>query len=153
GLLGRDKHVPAAYRRASLEQRLALVQGLMDTDGSITPNGSCELSLCNQMLATDALEVIRSLGIKASMNTGPAAITETDPGTGEKPRRQVGTRWRIHFTTTQPVFRLPSKKCRLPESDGRVTNGWNYIVNIERTHDAAGRCLRVDDPEHLYLVE
>lgn len=38
GVLG-NKHVPASYLRASLSQRLALLQGLMDTDGTVSKNG------------------------------------------------------------------------------------------------------------------
>ena len=39
-----NKHVPHSYLRASAEQRLSLLQGLMDTDGTIDKVGSCELS-------------------------------------------------------------------------------------------------------------
>ncbi|WP_345054246.1 LAGLIDADG family homing endonuclease [Arthrobacter methylotrophus] len=85
-----NKRIPAEYLRASSAQRLALLQGLMDTDGTVDVKGSCELTLCDERLATDALELIRSLGIKASMNESDAAITSTD-GQGVRTRRIVGT--------------------------------------------------------------
>jgi hypothetical protein len=43
GLLN-NKHVPATYLRASVGQRLALLRGLMDTDGSASKDGQCEFS-------------------------------------------------------------------------------------------------------------
>ena len=44
GLLG-NKHIPAAYLRAGYAQRLALLQGLMDTDGYVNEQGHCEITL------------------------------------------------------------------------------------------------------------
>ena len=147
------KRIPAAYLRASVEQRLALLQGLMDTDGSIDPSGSCELTLCDEMLATDALDLIRTLGIRASMTSSPATITEVDPDNpGQKRRRVTGTRYRTHFTTTQLVFALPRKVARLNNGASKNLNRL-YITNIVPTGIELVRCLRVDDPNHLYLTE
>lgn len=152
GVLG-DKHIPAIYVRASYKQRLSLLQGLMDTDGTINCAGSCELSLCSVKLATGALELIRSLGIKASMSTNPATITEADPTRpGQSRRRVVGTRYRIKFTTDEQVFRLPRKAARLPRSL-RITAEWNYVVEVRRTERVVPmRCLSVDSPDHTYLT-
>jgi hypothetical protein len=146
-----NKHIPHSYLRASTKQRLALLQGLMDTDGSIDPVGSCELTLCNKRLATDALELIRSLGIKAGMTSSPAAYTVVDPVTGIKIRKRAGTRFRIHFTTTTPVFRLPRKAVRLP-TRLRETQKWLYIKAIEPIPTRPSRCIQVDSPDHAYLA-
>lgn len=152
GVLG-DKHIPAVYLRASTAQRLALLQGLMDTDGHISPEGACELTLCDQRLAHDAVELIRSLGIKSSIRPSDACITENDPDRpGRKRRRVTGTRWRMVFTTTTPVFRLPRKANRLPESV-RETQQWNYIVDITPIPTRPGRCIQVDSPDSTYLAE
>jgi len=151
GVLSR-KHIPAVYRRASAAQRLALLQGLMDTDGHVALDGGCELSFCDETLAHDALELIRSLGIKCAINSGPASITEDDPDNpGQKRRRVTGTRWRMLFTTTTPVVRLPRKAARLPETV-RDTQDRNYIVDITEIPTVPSRCLMVADPEHLYLT-
>jgi len=58
-----NKHIPAIYLRASYAQRLALLQGLMDTDGTINASGASEIDLCHKPLADGLLELIRSLGI------------------------------------------------------------------------------------------
>lgn len=147
-----DKHIPMTYLRASAEQRLAVLQGLMDTDGSISRSGSCELTLCLKPLATDALELIRSLGIKASVSENPAALTETDPATGEKTRRVVGTRYRIKFTTDKPVFRLPRKLALVP-TELRETQQWLYVQSIEPVEPTPMRCITVDSPDSTYLIE
>ena len=63
-LAGREKHIPAMYLRASMKQRLALMQGLLDTDGHISPSGSVELCLSNRHLLDQARELVCSLGHK-----------------------------------------------------------------------------------------
>ena len=141
-----SKHIPVAYHRASFGQRLALVQGLMDTDGTIIASGSCELTLSDRRLADDAITIIRSLGIKASVTTGPSSY-----------RNEAGQvvickdRNRIKFTTDQSVFRLPRKLARLPVST-RETSGWNYVVGIEPIAPAPVRCISVNSDDHTYLV-
>jgi replicative DNA helicase len=148
-----NKHIPPIYLRAGIDQRLALLQGLMDTDGTVESSGGCELTLSNERLACDALELIRSLGIKASISSAPSSITEDDPDhVGRKRRRMTGIRWRIHFTTSLPVFRLPRKRARL-KSETRETTRWLYITKIEKAPPQTMRCLRVAHPSHLVLVE
>src|SRR5699024_187729 len=148
----RNKHIPATYLRSSYDQRLALLQGLMDTDGTISETGNCELAFCHKPLAEGALELIRSLGIKASMNQGPAAVTEEDPDSpGAKRRRVVGTRYRIHFTTDIQVFRLPRKACRVP-AKVRETQKWLYVKDIRPAGRKKVRCLRLATREAMYLT-
>lgn len=147
-----DKRIPALYQRASKEQRMALLQGLMDTDGYVAEDGGCEIALCKRDLAVDTLELVRGLGIKASMTSGPAALTEPDPAEpGGTRRRIVGTRHRIKFTTTARVFRLPRKASRLPASV-RPTQSRLYVTDVEVSESVPMRCLKVEDPEHLYLA-
>ena len=143
GVLG-DKHIPTAYLRASIKQRLALLAGLMDTDGTIDMNGNCELSLSHERLANDALELIRSLGIRASVTVGAAGYRGAD---GEWV--ECKDRHRIHFTTDQRVFRLPRKAERLPEF---VADPWLYVIDIVKVESQPAKCIMVDHPEHLYLV-
>ena len=141
-----DKHIPAVYLRASKSQRLALLQGLMDTDGSVSSRGSCELCFTNQRLAETALELIRSLGIAAGMHSGRAGYTKD----GE--RVEAGIRYRIRFTTSKPVFRLPRKLARL-KTDTRSTQDWLYITSCEPTgRTEPVRCLNVATDDHLFLM-
>jgi len=148
-----NKHIPALYLRASRAQRLAVLQGLMDADGSINEGGSCELTLCREALATDALELIRSLGIKASINSSPSSITEADPqNPGSTRRRVVGTRWRMHFTTSVPIFRLPRKAERM-RVRGDEAVSWLGIEAVRRLPAAPARCLTVEHPSGMFLAD
>jgi hypothetical protein len=61
---GNDKFIPDCYFRGSIAQRLALLQGLLDTDGSITPNGRITFSGNSPKLVEDVVTLTRSLGGK-----------------------------------------------------------------------------------------
>ncbi|WP_139186822.1 hypothetical protein [Arthrobacter crystallopoietes] len=140
-----NKHIPAIYLRASFEQRLSLLQGLMDTDGTIDQNGACEISLCHERLANDALELIRSLGIKASMTSGPAGYLKNGV------RTMTSTRYRIHYTTSLPVFRLSRKAERIPATT-RPTQDLLYIESVEPAVSEKVRCLKVEAADGMYLT-
>ena len=144
-----NKRIPTAYLRSGFDQRLALLQGLMDTDGTISHHGRCEFVVVNEQLALGALELVRSLGIRAAYTSGPAAITQTI--NGQKVRRECGTRYRVGFTTSLPVFRLARKFARLPLKDTEQTK-FRYIKSIEKVDSRPVRCITVDSSNHLFLA-
>lgn len=143
GVLG-NKHIPTAYLHSSVEQRLALLQGLMDTDGTVqTRKGRalCEFSVCNERLSRDALELLVGLGIKATMRSGPAKLNG----------REVETRWRLCFQTDLPVFRLQRKAERfVPLATRRAR--LRYITAVEPVESVPVRCIQVDNAERMYLA-
>jgi len=63
GLLG-NKHIPLEYKTGSRQQRLELLAGLMDTDGSMTRTNYDYISV-SRTLAEDVAYVARSLGFAA----------------------------------------------------------------------------------------
>lgn len=140
GLLG-NKHIPHAYLRASFGQRLALLQGLMDTDGHCDNRGQCEIQLTNKRLIDDTLELIHSLGIKAQMREGTAKLYG----------RTIGPKWRIKFLTEHPVFRLPRKLIGQKRSGFRGTHDVRYITKCEPVDPVPMQCIQVDSPNHMYL--
>ena len=144
-----EKRIPPMYLRASKTQRLALLQGLMDADGSIGANG-CEFCSSKEGLAEDVCELIRSMGIRTRIREGVAAMT-LKAETGESYRQECGIRYRLHFTTTLPVFRLKRKVKQLPTKVNPRTRQ-NYIVSIRPVASERGRCIHVVHPAHLYLA-
>ncbi|OCI32927.1 hypothetical protein [Oerskovia enterophila] len=150
-----NKHIPATYLRASYSQRLALLQGVMDTDGTVAEDGGCQIDLTSKRLAHDVVELIRSLGIKtAAPRRRLATITEADPANpGRKRTRVVGWRWRMSFRTNVPVFQM-QRKLDLLNENVRPTQSWNYVTQARQLDEAvAMRCIMIDDPEHLYLTD
>jgi hypothetical protein len=66
-LLG-NKHIPYAYKFSSVEDRLQLVAGLLDSDGSLSCGGY-EWTTCLENMATEFAFVLRSLGFKVVIST------------------------------------------------------------------------------------
>ncbi|WP_277212293.1 ATP-binding protein [Isoptericola croceus] len=150
-LLG-NRHIPAAYLRASAGQRLALLQGLMDTDGTVKRGGSCRFVQNRETIARGLMELVRSLGIKATINTEPSVITERDED-GTRTRRVTGTSWVVSFRTSKPVFRLSRKLDLLPSSVSpkHSRSAALYIREIRPVPSRPARCVRVDSADHTYL--
>lgn len=151
--LGRDlgkagmstKRIPMDYLRSSKAQRLALLQGLMDTDGSISRDGACELTLSDPDLAADAEELIHSLGIKVTRNIRPGGYR-----TPEGERRMTADRHRMAFTTPLMVFRLERKARYVPVSV-RPTQNFLYVTDITPAPTRPGKCIQVDNADSMYL--
>jgi hypothetical protein len=139
GVIGK-KHIPEWYLRSSINQRLSLLQGLMDTDGFIGSNGQCEFTSMLPGLASGVRELILSLGMRCTVTTGIASVN------GKK----CGTKYRIHFSPSMPVFRLQRKLDRMKPKIGSSAM-YRYIVSVIPVDSVPVRCIQVDSPSHLYL--
>lgn len=140
GLLG-NKHIPPLYLRASVAQRLALLQGLMDTDGSCTRDGKCNFDTMSEVLMREVWELILSLGIKVTPSQRVAKLHG----------REIGPAWRFVFCTTLPVFRLSRKLSRM-RTPSRGTHRRRYIVAVEPVPSVPVRCIQVDSPTAMFLA-
>lgn len=140
GVFG-NKHVPDEYLFASASQRLALLQGLMDTDGHVAMDGHCEFCNTNKKLADAVVTLASSLGIKAALAADRATLYGKD----------CGPKYRVRWKSTVPVFRLGRKLDRLPKQTLAKSNYW-YIKDIRRIPDEPVRCIQVDSPSHLFLI-
>lgn len=136
-----NKHIPTAYLNAPIGDRLALLQGLMDTDGTIRPDGRAELSVCHQPLADTAHQLLLSLGIKVALRSGPAKLYG----------RTVNTRWRLSFRTDLPVFHLPRKAAHLKPATTR-RHQLRYITAADPIPPVPVRCIQVTHPDGMYLA-
>lgn len=147
GLISSEpKRIPEAFLRASYEQRLELLRGLLDTDGHIDATGGIELALSCESLAIGAEELIRTLGIKVTRRVSEAGYRDEN-GAFVRCR----DRHRMCFTTDLPVFTLPRHVARLPKSV-RPTQKLLYIESIEPVASEPSRCIQVDNDDHMYLA-
>lgn len=136
GVLG-NKHIPAIYMRASATQRAALLDGLMDTDGNVTKGRQCFLATSSETLANQYLELIRSLGYKASLLRSRAILDGRD----------YGETYRIGFYATD-ICTLPRKRER---AMGRIKPTGRYI-SLERAPNQDTVCIKVAAQDGLFLA-
>ena len=138
GVLGSGaKRIPAQYQRASVKQRLELLRGLMDTDGTIDKRGRLEIGLTAPGLAADVMELLHGLGLKPTTR-----ITSTGSN-------------RMAFSAYLPrsLFRLERKRRRMKGPTGcRVTEARRRrIVEIVPTEPVPVRCIKVAAASSLFL--
>ena len=147
GLMGTaDKHIPTGYLRASMKQRLALLQGLLDTRGHATRSGRVDLSLGDRHLLEQARELVCSLGHKP----GPVRERVT-----RLPGGRTTEAWRFGWVPLDPVFRLPQKAARYDATGSRRTSGsssWRAVTTIRPVPPVPVRCITVDSRSELYLA-
>lgn len=135
------KHIPDAYLRASFQQRLALLQGLMDTDGCWNrPRKQAVFSSTDKGLAEGVRELVVSLGWKARL----------------WPLRGHGFGKDVDYfgVTFTPVdvnpFRL-SRKADLVRMNAPARSRRRLITSITPTLTVPTQCIEVDSPDSLYL--
>lgn len=137
----KNKHIPPIYLRGSIDQREALLQGLMDTDGHAALDGGCEFDNTNRRLIDGVYELVTSLGMKATITEGRAKLNGRD----------CGAKWRVKFMTNRPVFHLARKAARLKDKL-RQTTRFRYIVDAIEVDPVPMRCIAVDSPSRQYLA-
>lgn len=138
-----NKHIPEIYLRGSVAQRLALLRGLMDTDGTVSKAGQCTFTQKSESMVDSFVELCSSLGIKVVKSMKPGKISG----------RYVGDYYNASFfcDKTMPCFSLPRQIERLKDHLApRMRN--KSIVSIERIEDEPSKCIAIDNASHLYLV-
>jgi deoxycytidine triphosphate deaminase len=139
GLLG-AKRIPQEYLRASIPQREALLQGLMDTDGYVDRLGRCDLTTVKEALAEQMCELVASLGFRPTLARKRAVLNGVD----------VGPKYEIQFMADRPVFRLPRKLAR-QKIEGRF-HRFRAVAEVRDVPSVPVRCIEVSSPNGLFLV-
>ena len=142
-----NKHIPDAYKLASVQSRLLLLAGLIDTDGSVNKqhrehgwkNGRVYFINTNKRLVDDVCDLIRSLGMKPSVTKVDARVSSSGIR-GKKDTYYVGFKPTLDIPTT--VLR---KKITVQSNKRRVR-----IKEIKEIEPVSGNCIQVDGG--IYLV-
>ena len=149
GLLGLGSHerfIPESYLMASVAQRTALLQGLMDTDGELWTNGTVQYSSTSVALRDAVAELIASLG-------GVARKTcKAEPTYAYEGEQRVG----------RPSYRLnvslPAAVCPFRVRASGYEPNTKYlpsraIDSIEPIGDGDSVCFKVDAEDSLFLLD
>jgi phosphate starvation-inducible PhoH-like protein len=150
------KFVPAPYLLNSAEVRLAVLQGLLDTDGGpVTQQGrTCRIqyTTTSPRLRDDVLFLVRSLGGVVMWRTRKAAGRKPGFANG----RPVGYRadayiLDIRLPSGVPPFHLARKAERYQiAGSGRPMR---YIESIEPDGEEEAVCIRVAAEDSLYVTD
>lgn len=141
GELSTEKHVPPQFLTATPDERLALLQGLLDTDGTVS-KGNAVLTTSSARMAEDVVNLVRSLGGKVFRFTDKVL--------------RPGATALAHLLS----IKLPEGACPfradLPHKKGRWRKGANthlrHIKEVRHAGVAMTRCIKVDAPDQLYVT-
>lgn len=139
-----NKHIPACYLRGSINQRLDLLAGLMDSDGTVDAWGRCEFSNTNKALVDGVAELVRSLGCGVTIQFRKS--TEDKRG-GHWGKRK--DHWRVCFTPDWCPFKLQRKADKIINEHARRNH---YIIEVEEVEPRRTVCIETDGPSHMFLV-
>jgi hypothetical protein len=139
-VLSKDKQIPDCYKHASFEQRLALLRGLMDTDGTIRKNQyHVEFGpVASKNLADDVCDLVRSLG----------GVTRVKPQTyAAQPGK---TYYRVAVNLPVNPFWLP-RKAKLWRNETKQGKT-KAVVAVRPAGNAECACISVSADDGLYLT-
>lgn len=151
GLWGKksdSKFIPKEYIINNIEIRLALLRGLMDSDGTVDKKGTdVSFSSSSLQLAKDVQQIVMSLG-------GKAKITDKIPTYTYLGKKKNGSRSYRVWISMPPEINpfLLKRKANLicPRSKYKPTR---YIDRVEYVGKKEAQCIYIEHPEHLYITD
>ena len=147
GALG-DKHIPEEYMRASFDQRLDLLRGIVDSDGHVDKRGYVEVALrSDDRLAQDVVELCRSLGLHPKVTYSETSFK----GKKHSPRARIKFVPIDFHCTLLP--RKREREVKVGKSTGIAPFSRSRVVtDITPLGRRAVSCIEVAHPSHEYLV-
>jgi len=141
GLLG-NKHIPAQYLRASYAQRLDLLRGLMDGDGSANPTRHQAIfTTTDRALSAQVVELLLTLGQRPLQSVVDAY------GFGKHVEA-----YPISFRPNRMnPFSLPRKAERILPEWGPGYAWRRRVVSVEQIPERLTQCIAVDSLDHTFL--
>ena len=137
-LLG-NKHIPEDYMFGSIEQRKALLAGLMDSDGSVQADGMPVFYNTNYELILQVVDLIRSLGGTAQVSSYIAN------GFGKEV---------VCYAVSVKIGFVPFKLQRKVEKCKEyVAKNRNAIVSLKKNGRGLGRCITVANEDGLFITK
>lgn len=147
GCRAHEKRIPRVYLHADARQRTALLQGLLDTDGTVNDGNAVMFDTTSPGLADDVAELVRSLG-------GVVRRAERRGAYGGRECRRV---YRLYLSLPRDVapFRLPAKAARYRPRWGERNcdrTRRRFIASVEPAGRGQATCIAVEHPSHLFVT-
>lgn len=149
GLFGKyshEKFIPKNYKYSSIDNRLSILQGLMDSDG--TAGKYCtEYCTTSKQLANDVQELVETLGGIARLKTKiPTYIYKNEKRKGRK-----AYRLNIKLPSNMELFRLYRKRSQHNKSTKYPVKRYIKDISFEKRSEAV--CISVDSVDQLYATD
>lgn len=151
GLRSYEKYIPKIFKTSSIEERIELLRGLLDTDGSIKKNGEICYTTSSEVLAEDIKEIVLSLGGSARIYNHPPQKKEQKTKNGVIIQRKLIKTVYIKFLNDEfnPFF-LKRKSERFKP----LKPTFLKIKSVEKLNFMEKmKCISVDNENSLYITK
>jgi replicative DNA helicase len=137
--LAHEKRIPKIYMQGSAKDRLAVLQGLLDTDGSPANRTSAEYCSSSKKMAAQVRRLVWSLGGVATWSV--KKTTHKDA-------------YRLYVTLPEGTeyFRLSRKQNRIVPGQ-KLGRAVRTVRKVELIGHEEAQCVLIDHPDHLYITD
>lgn len=142
------KFIPESYKYASIEERYQIVQGLMDTDGTVDKMGRIYFTSTSKQLIDDITFILRSLGAVVTKYPVNTYYKNLD---GSRKYCKDAHIIYIKHRTPAKLFALERKKVRTALGKDKMM--YKRVVKIEVKDKVPMRCITVSHPNGLYICD
>lgn len=142
-----DNPIPDTYLYSSVEQRYALIAGLLDKNGNVNKNnGFVEFTSLNKNVIDGFRQIVHSLGYQSTLSSFNN-VNETGSEI---------TTYIVSFFADDDVFTIEEKnvihrEIRVTKKDTHFSSV-RYIVDVKLVESVPTACITVDSPNSLYLA-
>ncbi len=142
-VIGYEKFIPEEYMFGSIEQRIALLQGLMDSDGYISKTkNKISFTSTSLRLINDVKLLVESLGGKC--------VSVYEDKRNDKYKKSC---YNLRFQIRINPFRLKHKTERytIDNTHNKYCN--RRIKDVQKVRQSEAVCFYVDSEDHSFLTE
>lgn len=143
------KFIPEIYLSSSKNQKIRLLQGLLDTDGYASTNNELIFTTVSKSLCDSVVYLIRSIGGTASVSIKYPRYTYL----GEKKTGKEAYNVTISYKNKTELVTLTRKKKRLRDNDQYSMKGTISIKDIRPSGEKECQCIMLDSEDHLYITD
>ena len=143
-----NKFIPQEYLWGSIEQRMQLLYGLMDTDGCVEDKNRYSFSTTSKKLADNFVYLCRSLGYIATVKLDKRDSKYTN-----------GQAYDISIQTADVIFSSSKHLSRYSKNISSCTrkyartNDHIRVKSVKEVGVSDARCIWINDPMHLYIID
>jgi hypothetical protein len=150
-----DKFIPDLYKFSSIDDRIELLRGLMDTDGTVKDKtGEASYTTTSKQLALDVIELVKSLGGRSTIRERNRIGKTSNIIDRNGKLRQITSRLiSYEFTISLPNHINPFYISRKAQ---RFSCNYMHhigIQSIEPISEKEVKCIQVDNSENLYITD
>lgn len=134
------RYIPKEYLYAPLEERIALLQGLLDSKAAFVMTGVLRWSCASSRLSRDFMELVRGLGGRATVD-----VTRPTP---------EGDVYSHGFAFPEDSIVEPFRHSEIKDKYKPAKLPFHrYIVSVTPMGEERTQCLSVDAPDELFVIK